>query len=630
MNFKHVFIITYGRTGSTLLQGLLNSVDGVVVRGENFNFCYGLFKSYQALKKVVQEKVKEGKSPTSPFYGSNFFDELLFKDDMKKLLKKQLGIDSESNVKCWGFKEIRYTPEGLNEKWGYSLKSYLDFINEVFDSSAFIFLTRNHDDVLDSAFWKNKKKDRALENIIAFEKESLDWSSRFSNTYWIDYKDIVSVGGKLEGLYRFLGFKYIESDIIDTLKIEHSYANKKENILSAAGRDKDINSGAVALLKDKSLDSTEIHKKENNKSSPFIIWTLRRSGGTNLGEALFKSSVYSGVQHEPFNPDRVFGYVTKEWMSNKDLDSLYKSIDSILAKKPLIKHCFEIVPEVINTALIELSIKHGYNHLFLYREYPTDRLLSLNYALKTGIWGKEQKNKKTLQEDVFNSPVDVDSLIKHEKNSRKAIRNIYNSLVEKGVEPVLLTFESLYTGAYEYSKSLVISTFKALSINDGVLGNDVLKKMLRGGGQGTKDKYLKFPGSEKLVQESKRMERLTLKKTPLLSFNKSEYAKQLNLFEIWRLDLGVKSDLVYFSGVVFDKDLKNFKIYIILKNGNRVDFEMGLPSPRIEKKFNQEGLSGNSRFLSQPFNASSGVLYLESERGVNSLGDFEIKEVTSP
>ena len=49
MNYQHVLIITYGRSGSTLLQGLLNSIDGCIVRGENYDACKGLFRTYQAV-----------------------------------------------------------------------------------------------------------------------------------------------------------------------------------------------------------------------------------------------------------------------------------------------------------------------------------------------------------------------------------------------------------------------------------------------------------------------------------------------------------------------------------------------------------------------------------------------------
>lgn len=39
MKFNHILIITYGRSGSTLLMSLLNTVDGVLIAGENYNLC---------------------------------------------------------------------------------------------------------------------------------------------------------------------------------------------------------------------------------------------------------------------------------------------------------------------------------------------------------------------------------------------------------------------------------------------------------------------------------------------------------------------------------------------------------------------------------------------------------------
>ncbi len=39
---RSVIVITYGRTGSTLLVGLLNSAEKTLIRGENGNFFFNL------------------------------------------------------------------------------------------------------------------------------------------------------------------------------------------------------------------------------------------------------------------------------------------------------------------------------------------------------------------------------------------------------------------------------------------------------------------------------------------------------------------------------------------------------------------------------------------------------------
>jgi hypothetical protein len=38
IKYGSILIVTYGRSSSTLLQGVLNTIDGVRVTGENFEF----------------------------------------------------------------------------------------------------------------------------------------------------------------------------------------------------------------------------------------------------------------------------------------------------------------------------------------------------------------------------------------------------------------------------------------------------------------------------------------------------------------------------------------------------------------------------------------------------------------
>lgn len=50
--FGSILVITYGRSGSTLLQGILNSIDGILIRGENHNF---LLRSLLVLQKLAPD-----------------------------------------------------------------------------------------------------------------------------------------------------------------------------------------------------------------------------------------------------------------------------------------------------------------------------------------------------------------------------------------------------------------------------------------------------------------------------------------------------------------------------------------------------------------------------------------------
>ena len=55
LKFRHILIITYGRSGSTLLQGVLNGIEGVVLRGENDNAFFDLYKTYKKLLDLKQK-----------------------------------------------------------------------------------------------------------------------------------------------------------------------------------------------------------------------------------------------------------------------------------------------------------------------------------------------------------------------------------------------------------------------------------------------------------------------------------------------------------------------------------------------------------------------------------------------
>ena len=69
----------------------------------------------------------------------------------------------------------------------------------------------------------------------------------------------------------------------------------------------------------------------NEKSSPFIIWTFRRTGGTNTSSRLFEFSDFKVHQHEPFNADREYNWILIHWKKHKDKQHLYSQLDKILS-----------------------------------------------------------------------------------------------------------------------------------------------------------------------------------------------------------------------------------------------------------------------------------------------------------
>lgn len=334
------------------------------------------------------------------------------------------------------------------------------------------------------------------------------------------------------------------------------------------------------------------------EDSPFIIWTFRRTGGTNLGQALFAASSFDQVEHEPFNGDRIFGDVTRRFKESGDISVLRQDVESILKKKPLIKHCLEIIPQELNLVLAELSVKYGYKSVFLYREYAKDRLLSLNYAQMTGVWGKEHKKKLDDSTDVFKKPFPVKEMINHEYLCRQKMDGVFRFLISQNISPIILSFEALYKSeSYEYSCSLVRDLFQKLDLGVNSVTKEFLNKTLKRGGQGTKSDYLKFPKASDFLTEVKKLAKYSLQSEGIIDVQINTDNLKYKHLECWPVLSGLLMGEYYISGVLLPEDTSSVRFS---SGGKNIPVNVGLPSPRIEKKYPDLPGSGSCRFLLGP------------------------------
>ncbi len=222
LSYDHIFIITYGRTGSTLLQGLLNTTDGVLVRGENNNITFNLFEAYEALT-VAKDRIGERSIPVNkPWYGLHAVDTDAFVDDLRHTMTRALLSDraEDDDIKCFGFKEIRH-PE-----MGEKLAAYLEFLTLLFPNPAFIFLSRDLAQVSQSAWWAHEDKDWVYDTLQTYETRARAFAAGRSNCFLIDYSDVTGQTPKLRALFEFLGAPYIQADVDRTLSTPHSYSAK--------------------------------------------------------------------------------------------------------------------------------------------------------------------------------------------------------------------------------------------------------------------------------------------------------------------------------------------------------------------------------------------------------------------
>lgn len=231
MKYESILIITYGRSGSTLLQGILNSIDGVTIRGENYNFIKGLYIAYENLTRTKGEfgRGDESKLTTSPWYGASELDLSIFIEDARTLVRNQLiGREPLPERKiCYGFKEIRYmdldTRLSSSER-ALKFNEYLAFLRCLFPNPAFVFLTREHSQVMASGWWKDWKKDMVSKMLNEFELLSVEYCREKDWVFQLKYEDMISNSQRVKGLFEFLGAEYSAGKVAETLAVRHSYS----------------------------------------------------------------------------------------------------------------------------------------------------------------------------------------------------------------------------------------------------------------------------------------------------------------------------------------------------------------------------------------------------------------------
>jgi len=225
---KHTLIVTCGRTGSTLLQGILNAIDGWAIKGENGNFAYHLHMAHRAVSDAKKHRGAKSSKPTHAWYGSGQIDPDKFRTNLGFQIDEiLLSGTKKGSITCVGFKEIRYYSQFTDDTSGQALSDYLDFLRASLSSCRLIFLTRDPGDVAQSGWWKQHDQNTVIRQLGAFMGFLETYSqSHPADTFLIDYKDVVARSKRLTSLFEFLGDSPDEASLDAVLKTPHSYQPK--------------------------------------------------------------------------------------------------------------------------------------------------------------------------------------------------------------------------------------------------------------------------------------------------------------------------------------------------------------------------------------------------------------------
>jgi Sulfotransferase family len=177
---RFVFVVSGGRSGSTLVQGLLNALPGTLVRGENSFYILPIFRAYRGTQTFQRKYGRSAAEATSAFYGLHEIDLGDFVRSTRRLALRQLfaTVDPRT-VKVLGFKEVRWEHIRPNET-----EAFFDFFEKVFPNALYVLNERDPQKAVRSGQWLRTDEKTALKALArVHEVQRYLRESRRERTY---------------------------------------------------------------------------------------------------------------------------------------------------------------------------------------------------------------------------------------------------------------------------------------------------------------------------------------------------------------------------------------------------------------------------------------------------------------
>ncbi len=212
----YLFIVTYGRSGSTLLQGMLNTIPGYLIRGENRAVTYRLYQFHSAVEAARDEFGRSRSlNPQDSWFGIDEYASAAALARLRALILDAL-LRPTADTKVVGFKEIRW--------WQKDWAAYLDFLRALFPGARFVINTRDHAAVARSQWWGKWPEEDVLAELAGYETQLTSMAERLGPAaYRVHYDDYVNDPAALTGLFDWLGEPLDRATIDGVLQVRHSF-----------------------------------------------------------------------------------------------------------------------------------------------------------------------------------------------------------------------------------------------------------------------------------------------------------------------------------------------------------------------------------------------------------------------
>jgi hypothetical protein len=232
------------------------------------------------------------------------------------------------------------------------------------------------------------------------------------------------------------------------------------------------------------------------RDAPFIIWTLQRTGSTNLYRCLMYLSSHRTAESEGFDPkspERQFSWVV-------DDPERAEELRRIAGQRWNMKHVVDRLPAEFNASLALATTRAGYHHVILDRRDAAARVASLAIAERHGTWDPGERTTRLLGEigsGTLEVDLNADQLTRRQRRAQAMLDEVRDVLHGCSTSWCEVAFEDLYAGPV----SERLAAFGEVAAHVGVdWAFDVARvgHLLAQGGQNTGAALPAIPGARGL------------------------------------------------------------------------------------------------------------------------------------
>ena len=202
---RYVFVVTYARSGSTLLQSLLNSCPGVQIRGENSNTLYHLYQAIEGVEVTRKFGLHpQTKAADEPWFGAFQVRPRAFEANLLSAFVRNVLVP-DAGIAVTGFKEIRYNHHFIPKA---RFAPYIEFLLTRFPAAKVVFNSRRAEDVARSAFLANQNQKNIADWVSASDSDFAEFAKGSDRAIHMRYDDWAADHGLIHGMLDFLGLKW--------------------------------------------------------------------------------------------------------------------------------------------------------------------------------------------------------------------------------------------------------------------------------------------------------------------------------------------------------------------------------------------------------------------------------------